>query len=122
MNHRVTKTPTAGVNVRRETTLIVWNGLVMLLLAPGPVGDHYRKLPRAKGKPKATVAAARQFCTYLYWMLKEEWSYTEWLRQHDRSEVRPIQPLGSAAQGVPGNTNGPPASHQAPVQIGRRGA
>jgi transposase len=68
-----------------------------LKLAPGPVGDHYRKLLRAKGKPKATVAAARKFCTYLYWMLKEEWSYTDWLRQHDRSEVRPVQPLGSAA-------------------------
>jgi transposase len=72
--------------------------LQTLKLAPGPVGDHYRKLLRAKGKPKATVAAARKFCTYLYWMLKEEWSYTEWLRQHDRSEVRPMQSLGSAAQ------------------------
>jgi transposase len=71
--------------------------LQSLKLAPGPVGDHYKKLLRAKGKPKATVAAARKFCTYLYWMLKEEWSYTEWLRQHDRSEVRPMQPLGSAA-------------------------
>ena len=71
--------------------------LQTLKLAPGPVGDHYRKLLRSKGKPKATVAAARKFCTYLYWMLKEEWSYTEWLRQHDRSEVRPMQPLGSAA-------------------------
>jgi hypothetical protein len=30
-------------------------------------------------------------------MLKEEWSYTEWLRQHDRSEVRPMQALGTAA-------------------------
>jgi len=66
-------------------------------LAPGPVGQHYHKLLRAKGKPKATVAAARKFCTYLYWMLKEEWSYTEWLRQHDRPEVRPMQPLGSVA-------------------------
>jgi len=71
--------------------------LQTLKLAPGPVGDHYQRLLRAKGKPKATVAAARKFCTYLYWMLKEEWSYTEWLRQHDRSEVRPMQPLGSAA-------------------------
>lgn len=44
-----------------------------------------------------TVAAARKFCTYLYWMLKEECSYTEWLRQHDRPEVRAVQPLGSAA-------------------------
>jgi transposase len=66
-------------------------------LAPGPVGAHYQKLLRAKGKPKATVAAARKFVTYLYWILKEEWSYTEWLRQHDRPEVRPVQPLGSVA-------------------------
>jgi transposase len=71
--------------------------LQTLKLAPGPVGAHSQKLQRAKGKPKATVAAARKFCTYLYWMLKEERSYTEWLRQHDRSEVRPMQPLGSAA-------------------------
>lgn len=66
-------------------------------LAPGPVGAHYQKLLRAKGKPKATVAAARKFVTYLYWMLKEEWSYTEWLRQHDHPEVRPTQLLGSVA-------------------------
>jgi hypothetical protein len=71
--------------------------LQTLKLASGPVGAHYQKSLRAKGKPKATVAAARKFCTYLYWMLKEEWSYTEWLRQHDRPEVRPVQPLGSAA-------------------------
>jgi hypothetical protein len=58
---------------------------------------HYQKLLHAKGKPKATVAAARKFCTYLYWILKEEWSYPEWLRQHDRPEVRPMQPLGSVA-------------------------
>ena len=68
-----------------------------LKLAPGPVGQHYLKLLRAKGKQKAAVAAARKFCTYLYWMLKEESTYTEWLRQHDRSEVRPTQPLGSVA-------------------------
>jgi len=43
------------------------------------------------------VAAARKFCTYLYWMLKEELTYPDWLRQHDRPGVRPMQPLGSAA-------------------------
>jgi hypothetical protein len=63
------------------------------LLAPGR-GAHYQLLRR---KQKATVAAARKFCTYLYWMLKEELTYTEWLRQHDRPGVRPMQPLGSAA-------------------------
>lgn len=71
--------------------------LQALKLAPGPVGAHYKRLRRAKGKPKATVAAARKFCTYLYWMLKEDLTYGEWLRQHDRPEVRPMQPLGTAA-------------------------
>ena len=71
--------------------------LQTLKRAPGPVGDHYRMLLRAKGKPTATVAAARKFCTYLYWIVKDELTYEEWLRHHDRREVRPIQPLGSAA-------------------------
>lgn len=65
--------------------------------APGPVGVYYQRLVRAKGKPTATVAAARKFCTYLYWMMKEEWTYEEWLRHHDHLEVRPIQQLGTAA-------------------------
>jgi len=69
-----------------------------LKLAPGPIGRHYQKLLRAKGKQKATVAAARKLCCYLYWCLKEGWSYDEWLRQHEESrEVRPRQALGSAA-------------------------
>ena len=68
-----------------------------LKLAPGPVGQPYPKLLRSKGKPKATVAAARKLCCYWYWCLKEEWSYDEWLRQPARLEVRPVQPLGSAA-------------------------
>jgi transposase len=33
--------------------------------APGPVGDQYRRLLRAKGKPKATTAAARKLCCYI---------------------------------------------------------
>jgi transposase len=68
-----------------------------LKLAPGPVGRQYQKLLRSKGKAKATVAAARKLCCYLYWCLKEEWSYEEWLRQHERLEVRPVHALGSAA-------------------------
>lgn len=71
-----------------------------LKLAPGPVGDHYRRLVRGKGKPKAATAAARKLCCYIYWMLKEGWSYEEWLQQHDRSrqsEVRPGQLLGAVA-------------------------
>jgi transposase len=68
-----------------------------LKLAPGPVGQQYQKLLRAKGKAKATVGAARKLCCYLYWCLKEGWSYEEWLRQHEQLEVRPTQALGSAA-------------------------
>ena len=71
-----------------------------LKLAPGPVGTYYRHLLRPKGKPKATSAAARKLCCYLYWMLKEEWTYTEWLDQHQqrrRPEVRPTQRLGATA-------------------------
>jgi transposase len=68
-----------------------------LKLAPGPVGAQYQKLLRSKGKAKATVAAARKLSCYLYWCLTEEWSYEEWLRQHERREVRPVQALGSAA-------------------------
>ncbi len=68
-----------------------------LKLAPGPVGQQYQKLLRSKGKAKATVAAARKLCCYLYWCLVEGWSYDEWLRQHEGLEVRPVQPLGSAA-------------------------
>ena len=71
-----------------------------LKLAPGPIGLHYQHLLRAKGKQKATVAAARKLCCYVYWMLTNGWTYEEWLRQHeDHHElgVRPRQPLGSAA-------------------------
>ena len=75
--------------------------VITLKRSPGPVGLHYRHLLRAKGKPKATTAAARKFCCYLYWMLKEGWTYDEWLKQHQevfrRSEVRPSQRLGAVA-------------------------
>ncbi len=70
--------------------------------APGPVGDCYRHHLRAKGKPKATVAAARKLSGYLYWMLREGWTYDEWLAQHMKaravarwSEVRPAQRMGA---------------------------
>jgi hypothetical protein len=49
-----------------------------------------------KGKPKATVAAARRLCCYLYWALTNGWSYEDWLHQHER-EVRPVHLLGSVA-------------------------
>ena len=69
-----------------------------LELARGPVGAYYRHLLRAKGKPKATSAAARKLPCYIYWMLKEEWTYTESLQQHQqvrRPAVRPSQRLGA---------------------------
>lgn len=66
---------------------------------PGPVRAHYERLLRAKGKPKATVGAARKLCTYVYWMLVKSWSYEEWLRQHvtTKREGRPVQSLASVA-------------------------
>ena len=74
--------------------------VVTLKLAPGPVGTYYRHLLRAKGKPKAQAAAARKLCCYLYWMMKQGWTYDEWLQQHvnsQRSEVRPVQRMGQMA-------------------------
>lgn len=56
---------------------------------PGPVRQHYERLLRAKGKQKASVAAARKLCCYVYWMMKEGRSYEEWLRQRQQREVRP---------------------------------
>jgi transposase len=64
---------------------------------PGPVRDHYERHLRAKGKQKATVAAARKLCCYLYWMLREGSSYGEWLAQHERPRVRPVHTLASVA-------------------------
>jgi transposase len=65
---------------------------------PGPVRAHYERLFRAKGKPKATVAAARKLCTYVYWMLVKGWSYEEWLQQHVTTrEGRPVHTLASVA-------------------------
>ena len=63
---------------------------------PGPVRGHYERLLRAKGKQKATVAAARKLCCYIYWMLKRRQSYAEWFAEYERSrEGCPIHPLVS---------------------------
>jgi transposase len=62
---------------------------------PGPVYAHYVRLVAAKGKAKATVAAARQLACYIYWMLKEGRSYEDWLRHRVRREVRPEITLAS---------------------------
>jgi transposase len=64
---------------------------------PGPVRFHYERRLRAKGKPKATVAAARKLCTYIYWMLREQQSYPEWLEQETKRAGRPMQRMASSA-------------------------
>ena len=71
--------------------------------APGPVGNHYRRLLKAKGKSKATTAAAaaaRKLCCYIYWMWKGGSGYEEWLERRQKevwSEVRPMQRMGALA-------------------------
>lgn len=64
---------------------------------PGPVQAHYERLLRAKGKPKATVAAARKLGCYLYWMLKDGRSYGEWLQAEAARAGCPVHALASAA-------------------------
>lgn len=65
---------------------------------PGPVRFHYERLLRAKGKPKATVAAARKLCTYIYWMLREQRTYPEWLAQQETKRAGcPMQRMASSA-------------------------
>lgn len=64
---------------------------------PGPVQVHYERLLRTKGKPKATVAAARKLCTYLYWMLRDGRSYGEWLQLEMARAGCPVQVLASTA-------------------------
>jgi len=64
---------------------------------PGPVRFHYERLLRAKGKPKATVAAARKLATYIYWMWRQELSYPQWLELEAKRVGCPIQTLASSA-------------------------
>jgi len=64
---------------------------------PGPVQVHYERLLRAKGKPKATVAAARKLATYIYWMWTHELSYPAWLATEATRVGCPVQALASPA-------------------------
>jgi transposase len=64
---------------------------------PGPVRFHYERLLRAKGKPKATVAAARKLCTYIYWMWTQGLSYASWLEAETKRMGCPKQTLASSA-------------------------
>lgn len=63
-----------------------------LKMKPGPVRTHFTRLARAKGNSKATVAAARKLCNYLYWMLKDNVTYDEWLQRRSHAEVLEVRP------------------------------
>ena len=88
---------TVGRAGNRWLKWILIEAVQALKLAPGPIGAQYQRLLRAKGKQKATVAAARKLCGYLFWMLKEGWTYEQWLLQYHELEVRPTQRMGTAA-------------------------
>jgi len=64
---------------------------------PGPVRFHNERLLRAKGKPKATVVAARKRCTYIYWMWTQELSYAAWLETETKRVGCPMHTLASSA-------------------------
>jgi transposase len=64
---------------------------------PGPVRFHYERLLCAKGKPKATVAAARKLCTYIYWMGTPGLTYAAWLEIEPKRVGCPMQTLASSA-------------------------
>jgi len=58
---------------------------------------HSERLRRAKGKPKATVAAARKLGTYIYWMWRQELSYAVWLETETKRVGCPMHTLASSA-------------------------
>lgn len=64
---------------------------------PGPLRFQYERLLRAKGKPKATVAAARKLGTYIYWRWRQELSYPAWLELEAKRVGCPMQTLASSA-------------------------
>jgi transposase len=59
---------------------------------PGPVRTQFTKLQRSKGRSKATIAAARKLCCYLYWMLRDELTYPEWLRKRQKAHIVEVRP------------------------------
>jgi len=63
-----------------------------LKMKPGPVRAHFTRLSRAKGNSKATVAAARKLCCYLFWRLKEERTYPEWLQNRHSQPLLEVRP------------------------------
>ena len=62
------KTSHGGVGTASNHWLkwILIEAVRTLKQVPGPVRFHYERLLRAKGKPKATVAAAGKLCPYIY--------------------------------------------------------
>jgi hypothetical protein len=60
---------------------------------PGPVRAQFIKLQRAKGRSKATIAAARKLCCYLYWMLRDELTYPEWLQARQQGHILEVRPI-----------------------------
>ena len=63
-----------------------------LKMKPGPVRAHFTRLTRAKGNSKATVAAARKLCCYLFWMLKEGRTYPDWLQNRHSQPLLEVRP------------------------------
>jgi len=63
-----------------------------LKMKPGPVRAHFIRLGRAKGNSKATVAAARKLCCYLFWMLKEGRTYPDWLQNRHSQPLLEVRP------------------------------
>jgi len=61
-------------------------------MKPGPVRAHFTRLTRAKGNSKATVAAARKLCCYLFWMIKEGRTYPEWLQNRHSQPLLEVRP------------------------------
>ena len=93
------KTSHGGVS-RESNHWLKWiliEAVQTLKQVPGPVRFHYERLLRAKGKPKATVAAARKLCTYIYWMWAQDLSYAAWLEAETKRVGCPRQTLASSA-------------------------
>ena len=60
--------------------MILIEAVQTLKQQPGPVQAHYERLLRTKGKPNATVAAARDLCLSIYWMWRDGLDYGTWLQ------------------------------------------
>ena len=86
-----------GAKCNRWLKWILIEAVQTLKPVPGPVQFHYERLLRAKGKPKATVAAARKLCTYIYWMWAQDLSYAAWLERETKRVGCPAQTLASSA-------------------------